>query len=345
MSADPSSGGSWRYAFELGRAEFLNGNDVSLLVSRKGSSFNSYSFVNDGIIETSKICEFDLVNIHYPRGLGLFGWKIRNKSLRNAKIVSTFHGPWHKETASQKHSRARQLIAYFLQYQTLKKSKSVITLSEHFRKEVLNFKANSHVYTIPPGVSEHDSCITSEKPEINIRIEKTPSEVILVTIRRHVKRTGIDLAIMAMTYLPKNFKLVIIGDGPERKNLENLAHVLEIDARVLFTGYLPEEFVCRYLTAATLMIVPSRALEGFGLVVLEAYSHNVPVVATPVGGLLEAIPSRFHTDYVSKEVSAKSLSEAILSAYRRSLEEKIDLRKYYRNWNAVALDIFKVYQN
>ncbi|MGO0123366.1 glycosyltransferase [Desulfothermobacter acidiphilus] len=81
-------------------------------------------------------------------------------------------------------------------------------------------------------------------------------------------------------------RFAVIGAGPEQEELLRLAHRLQLEDRVVFTGFLPEVTSC--YPELDLLVLASL-MEGFGLVVLEALALGVPVVATQVGGLPEIV--------------------------------------------------------
>jgi glycosyltransferase involved in cell wall biosynthesis len=86
--------------------------------------------------------------------------------------------------------------------------------------------------------------------------------------------------------------LLLLGDGAERPNVEALAKALELGPdRVRFLGFRND--VADLLAAADFFVLPSRA-EGFPMSVLEAMSHRLPVVATPVGGNPELVTGDVH---------------------------------------------------
>ena len=83
-----------------------------------------------------------------------------------------------------------------------------------------------------------------------------------------------------------NARLVIVGDGPERENLEVTAASLGISDRVIFTGQVKN--VEAYYAAADVLANPSHS-EGSPYVLLEAMAANLPIVATAVGGVPEMV--------------------------------------------------------
>ena len=110
----------------------------------------------------------------------------------------------------------------------------------------------------------------------------------MVAVRRLVPRMGLDILIRVWSRLDRG-TLVVVGDGPERRRLEALARELGVGDRVRFTGPVSEEELVAHYRAADLCVLPSLALEGFGLVVLEALACGTPVLASDAGGLPEAL--------------------------------------------------------
>jgi glycosyltransferase involved in cell wall biosynthesis len=112
-----------------------------------------------------------------------------------------------------------------------------------------------------------------------------PGPVVL-TVRRLVPRMGIDLLVRAAAALP-GVELVVGGEGPLRGELEALAGSLGVRAR--FLGYVPETDLPALYRAADVVVLPTRALEGFGLVAIEAMACGTPALGTPVGALPEVL--------------------------------------------------------
>lgn len=96
---------------------------------------------------------------------------------------------------------------------------------------------------------------------------------------------GIRFLIEAMDKLPKNLECLIIGDGPERKNLEELAK----GKNVKFVGEIKPNMVYKYLSKSKVFVLPSVHGEGFPNVILEAMVSGIPSVATNCGGIPDVI--------------------------------------------------------
>lgn len=113
----------------------------------------------------------------------------------------------------------------------------------------------------------------------------------LVVIARLTRQKRTELAIGALTHLPQDVRLTIVGDGPERANLESLVAERGLSSRVSFVGAVPPTEIATFLGDADAAIFPAVG-EGFGLSAAEALMAGVPVVAChDGGGVLSVVPA------------------------------------------------------
>jgi len=113
----------------------------------------------------------------------------------------------------------------------------------------------------------------------------------IITICRLVPWKGVGELIEILGELPQ-CRLIIAGDGPQRKNLEDLSRKNGVEKRVLFLGHLPKSKVHKLLKSSDIFVLNSD-YEGLPHVILEAMIARVPVIATDVGGTSEVlIPGR-----------------------------------------------------
>jgi glycosyltransferase involved in cell wall biosynthesis len=116
------------------------------------------------------------------------------------------------------------------------------------------------------------------------------------TLRRLVPRMGLDTLIEAVAELAvagRTFRLVVGGEGQERSRLEALARERGVADRVAFIGRVAEDRLADSYAAADCFVLPTRALECFGLIVLESYASGVPVIGVPVGSIPEVMGPEF----------------------------------------------------
>jgi len=112
----------------------------------------------------------------------------------------------------------------------------------------------------------------------------------IVFLGRLVSDKGVDLLLKSFADLnPCDSYLTIIGDGPEREGLEQLADALSISPFVQFLGAIQGEALARELNRHQLMVIPSRWREPFGVVALEGLACGCVVLASDGGGLPDAV--------------------------------------------------------
>jgi glycosyltransferase involved in cell wall biosynthesis len=103
---------------------------------------------------------------------------------------------------------------------------------------------------------------------------------------------GINLLLEALPLLPPRYsatRLQVIGEGPQKAELESLARQLGLDRRVEFRGHISDQDLSVSLSCADLAVVPTLAMEGFGLATVEALWHGTPVLVTPIGANSEIV--------------------------------------------------------
>ncbi len=156
---------------------------------------------------------------------------------------------------------------------------------------------------------------------------------ILLIVSRLEKYKNVHLAIRAMPYLPEDYQLVVIGDGPYRKQLERLAANLGMNSRVKFTGRLSDEEIYRWYKTCDLVLNLSD-LEAFGLTVIEGLAAGKPVLVNDRTALGE-LARRFEgvTAVEVERISGTELAGAIRG--RMKMQHCIiDLSEY--KWDVIA---------
>lgn len=171
-------------------------------------------------------------------------------------------------------------------------------------------------------------------------LQKKPEDVFLVTISRLTYKNATDDIISALTHLPENVSLIIIGKGELGPDLQEQANGLHLEDRVKFLGFVPYTDLPKYLSVCDIFVRPSRS-EGFGNSFIEAMAAGVPVIATPVGGIPDFIDDGETGVFCSTD-NPQSIAKAVtLLSSDKSLKEKITEQAKNRvteryNWDYVA---------
>jgi glycosyltransferase involved in cell wall biosynthesis len=176
---------------------------------------------------------------------------------------------------------------------------------------------------------------------------RTPlKEIVLVTTSSLIYRNGIDTIIKACAQLPKknNWRLDIAGDGPLKNDLIKLSSDLKISSHVRFLGRVQNNLIPKLLSESDIFLRPSRA-EGFGSSFIEAMAIGLPVIATPVGGIVDFL-SDHKTGLLVPPNDEIALAKAIgtlidnekLVRFLRVNARQLVEKEY--NWEVVSQKVF-----
>jgi glycosyltransferase involved in cell wall biosynthesis len=162
------------------------------------------------------------------------------------------------------------------------------------------------VYYVPNG--------TRVMPLTQARQTGTSHSPALIFVGSLIPRKCVDSAILSMVELRRRLDracplLNIYGDGPHRKYLTEMASVLELHDIVRFHGFKPG--ILEHCPSTDILIMPSRDDPG-SLVVREAMSRGMPIVATDVGDVTEMLPDRRYGRVIPSE-SVIALADAVES--------------------------------
>ncbi len=187
-------------------------------------------------------------------------------------------------------------------------------------------------------------------PETTLSLFKQPA---LVTVGRLARVKRIDLAIRAIEHIRKldtaiTPHLYVVGEGPQRQELETLAEKLSLKHQIHFLGFRPD---AAELIAQARLLVISSDNEGIPTVLLQAISGCVPAVSTAVGGIPEVI--RLLPSYPNKLVPAgdpEALAAAILEMIKIRVEAatQTEIKKTYEQCfspNIAAKRLDQVYRD
>jgi len=197
-------------------------------------------------------------------------------------------------------------------------------------------------------------CITTPGIESDLFKESKPlhkQDYELITVGHLSYRKGIQYLIKAMPIVIeeyRNVKLIIVGGGPYRRELESLASKLKLNKNIIFKGNVPRKYLLEYYAYSDIYIHPSLS-ESFPSAIREAMSVGRPVISTDVGFADEHIKNGIN-GFLVKPKEVQSLASAILLLLN---DEKLRLkigknnRKYaekYFDYNIMAKKIYKIYE-
>ena len=188
----------------------------------------------------------------------------------------------------------------------------LLVLSQYTQQRLHEaFNITGERVAVSPGGVEIPDVFNDSREEIRNGLQWHGP--VVVTLRNLVPRTGVDLLVEAAGLLKDELpelRWCVIGRGALMEALRAQAVKSGVGERVEFAGYLSEEDVQKRLFAADIFMLPTRDLEGFGLVTIEANACGLPVVATPVTANIEVVPS-LPFNRLADAVTAEALADAV----------------------------------
>lgn len=239
-------------------------------------------------------------------------------------------------------------------YRAIYHKADVIKAISNFIKDLAR-EAGYHgrVEVIPNGVdiAGFSAPIPDDEiAEIKEKYGKRMGDIFLFTASRLVLSRGVEDIIRSLSHLPENVKLLIAGDGEDRKKLERIAQESGVADRIVFAGSVAHADIPKLLKISDIFVRPS-IIEGMGSAFIEAFAAGVPVVATPVGGIPDFLfdpdrdpdmePTGLFCNVrdpesiagaVKKYMGNPALTTRIIKNARALAEEKYD-------WNLIALEM------
>jgi glycosyltransferase involved in cell wall biosynthesis len=215
----------------------------------------------------------------------------------------------------------------------LEKSNEIVVLSKFTKDKLINIHQilEEKIKVIPGGVNLNKFSPVDDKNKIRERLNIPSNKIILFTVRNLVQRMGLENLIIAFNDLinqNKKINLVIGGEGNLKTGLMALARSFGIENHIHFVGFIPEEQLPSYYQMADLFVLPTKELEGFGLVTLEALASGLPVLGTPIGGTKEII-GKFDSSFLFKGNDPDSMAELIMEKCRL-------IRNNPRKWKEIS---------
>jgi len=301
----PTYGGSGAVATELGKELALRGHEVHFIsyavpfrLNRyveniiyhevESSNYPLFEFSLYTLTLTSKMAEvakfenLDLLHVHYaiPHAVSAYLAKEILKEKKDIKIITTLHGT--DITLVGLEPNFLPLVNF-----SIEKSDSVTAVSRFLKeKTITQYEIKKEIEVIPNFI---DTELFKPNPNCQYRNHIAPNgEKILIHTSnfRPVKRVPDVIKIFDKVNKEIPSRLLLIGDGPDRFECEQLTRQLNISDRVKFLG--KQEAIVDILNASDLFLLPSQS-ESFGLAALEAMACGLPVIASSVGGIPELI--------------------------------------------------------
>jgi glycosyltransferase involved in cell wall biosynthesis len=315
-------GGAGRIAWELGKLMRARGHDVTLLAGthaerpppvglHEGITVARYAFPRLRSWDPRRLGahvaaardatralggRWDVVHAHtLAPGLGAF-----QAVGRAARRISTIHSPAVLEQRiTWSHAGAVGRVKLAVGEPMLRRAERALLTSADRLTALSRFTIRETAAMYGRDLAERITCVPwwsdadppADRAAARHALGWPAKGTIFYTLRRLVPRMGIDVLIGAARSLPRNapWTVYVAGDGPERARLEALAADAGLGQRARFLGRIDDATAHRAYEACDAFALPTRALECFGIIALEALSRGRPVIGSRVGAIPEML--------------------------------------------------------
>lgn len=279
----------------MGRKNTANASMISLLL-----------FPVCAYRKTIQLCrshKYKFINTHFAVPTGPLGVHI-SKKFKTPNILSLHGGDIYDPT--KKFSPHKWLIFRLCIKYVLNHSDYVIAQSGNTKENAQKYyhsKKTIQIIPLPYQKVEFDAA-SREIMGLNA------SDTYLISVVRLVRRKGYDYLLQAMAKINKpNLKLIILGEGPEKDNLEKIIKENGLEDKVIMPGFVSENKKFQYLNCSDIYVL-SSVHEGLGIVLQEAMQVGLPIVSTNYGGQVDIVKENENGILVENR-SAAALAQGI----------------------------------
>ncbi|MDH3824246.1 MAG: glycosyltransferase family 4 protein [Nitrosopumilus sp.] len=212
---------------------------------------------------------------------------------------------WKKWVEQIGVSKINQYIGPIFEKLSLKiKCNAFHTISNASKEDLIKFGTKKPIYVIPPTIKEIQT------------VNNTHKNKQFIYLGRLVFYKNIEILIKAIKIVKKEdneIKLIIVGGGPQLKKIQKTIEDLDLQDNVITKGYVNTKEKFELISQSNALLFPS-VCEGFGLVILEAFSQNKPVLVSnirPMSDIIEHEKTGFVLDPDDENIWAKHITKLV----------------------------------
>ena len=271
--------------------------------------------------------DYEIINAHSYHAMPLF-WA---SAVCGERLVASthYHGKGHSVLANMIHPFYRPLGRW-----ALRRAQKVICASK-FEQELVHahlWVAEEKTVIVPDGISLVD--LRSAQA-----LDLQP--YVLLYVGRLEKYKRADLAIASLSYLPKNFRLYIIGKGREEGELKQQAKQMHVDHRVVFMKDVSNDLLFQFYRSAQLLVMMSEA-ESFPMTCIEALATGCRVVCPDRSPFAELAIEFPEAVFPLQDPSAITLASQIKIIASLPARANVNLHRY--DWDHIAQETLNIFE-
>lgn len=341
-----AEGGSFRAVYEAGRRLAARGHEVHVATQRldprhaeeetlAGMHVHRYDTaaksglrfywstmraVRRLVSRLQRETRFDVLHTHHP--VSAFA-AVRTRAVERVPLVAIFHSIYFMEYLDRQGERRRASLRRKIAAMALMaldgavaaKSRRIVVLSDFMRRLLSSLSSSvaAKVEKLPGGADLDFFRPEPSRRDARVRLRLPTDRPVFLTCRRLEHRMGLFELLDAAALLRDEGRRVLVliaGRGALEEALHQRVRELRVEDTVRLLGYVQERDLPLLYRAADCFVLPTRALEGFGLVTAEAFACGTPVLGTPVGATPELLEP-FDPRLVTRDASPAALAEGM----------------------------------
>jgi len=320
---------------------------LSFFERREASAFQRLRACRHAVGSVLRTWQIDVVAAHFS----LYALPALDL-LRGQRFVFHFHGPWANESRAEGENGLGVAVKRRIEVHVYRRADRFVVLSSAFGDILERQYAvpRERIYIVPGGIDADRFCVNGSRREARDRLHLPLDRPLIVSVRRLIHRVGLEGLIDAMVEVRKSVPdalLLIAGRGVLAAELAARIETKGVANHVRLLGFVADADLPWLYRACDLSIVPSVALEGFGLPTIESLASGTPVLVTPVGGLPETV-TELDPALVLPDATVASLADAMIQALRNhgNLPSQENCVRYVRehfHWPVITKKILNVY--
>ncbi len=285
------------------------------------------------LVDMVKVHKIDVLHVHYaiPHAYAAYmAKKMLHEEGIDLPIVTTLHGT--DVTLVGSHPFYKTAVTF-----SINKSDAVTSVSQNLKEVTQHlFNTNKEIKVVPNFIDIEKYQTTYTDCDRNLLALPEERVITHVSNFRPVKRIADVVEIFYRIQKELPAKLMMVGEGPERKEAEQLCKTYDIEDKVVFLGNSNE--VDKILCFSDLFLLPSET-ESFGLAALEAMASGVPVISSNSGGIPEV-----NIEGVSGYLSPVGAIDEMAQNALKILKDETTLKVFKKGAQATAtkFDIHKI---
>lgn len=272
--------------------------------------------------------------------------------IHSRPAIVHYHGSWARESQAEGTQGLKLMAKLALEKLVYRGGARFIVLTQAFANALKrDFNVpDDLIRIVPGGVDVEKFSAAGTRADARAALNLPLDRPTIVTARRLVKAKGIDALIDAIDIVRATIPeilLVVVGTGPLAETLRATVNQRGLHDNVHFMGFVSDDSLQLAYRAADLFVVPSVAMEGFGLVVIEAMACGTPAMVTPIEGLPETVRD-LDPKLIFRGTSPRDLADGVLAAFDGTiaLPGAAVCRTYAErfDWSRIAERVLSIYK-